>query len=95
MKKNQEELLVATNQLHPKLQFTLEKANERGKLAFLDNYVNVDPGKHVNLLTHTWGKIEPQKLTDAGTILNFRTCDLFHCKKNIIESAVHRILRHT
>ena len=40
-----EELLKAANILHPNLQFTLEKANEKGNFAFLEIDVKVDTQK--------------------------------------------------
>ena len=47
VKGDQEEMINAANQLHPNLQFILEKANEKGNVAFLDNNENADAGKIV------------------------------------------------
>ena len=38
-------VLEAANELHPKLQFTIEELDNNGNLAFLDLNVNVDSGK--------------------------------------------------
>ena len=58
-------VLEAANKLHPNLQFTIEELDSNG--IFLDLNVKVDSGKKV---TCGWY----QKLTDTGTILNFRGC---------------------
>ena len=42
VKGDPEKMLHAANKLNLYQQFTLQKANERGNLAFLDFYVNVD-----------------------------------------------------
>ena len=47
MKRDPEELLNAATQLQPNLQFTLEKINEKGILAFPFINVNVYTGKNV------------------------------------------------
>ena len=60
-------LLDAANSLHPNLQFTLEKTNSEGNLPFLDLSINVSQGRRVIC---SWY----QKPTDAGTILNYRSC---------------------
>ena len=41
------ELFKAANNLHPNLQFSLEKANEKGNFAFLEINVNVDTQKYL------------------------------------------------
>ena len=60
VKVDPEELLNAAYQLQHKLQFTLEKAKDKGKSAFLGNKINVDTGKNVMLGWY-------QKTTVTGT----------------------------
>ena len=47
VKGNSEELSSAANQLDPNIQFTLEKANGKGNLAFPGINVNVDTLKKI------------------------------------------------
>ena len=86
MKGDSEELSSAANQLDPNIQFTLEKANGKGNLAFPGINVNVDTLKKIIC---GWF----QKSNDTWTILNFRRCASLHYQKNIIEGAVRRIFR--
>ena len=81
-------VLEAANKLHPNLQFIIEELDSNGNLAFLDLNVNVHSAKKV---TCGWYK----KLTDTGTILNFRGCAPLQYKRNIIEGTVHRVFRST
>ena len=64
--------------LHNNLQFTLEKVNMEGNLAFLD--INVNLSSKSNITCHWY-----QKPTDTGTILNFRSCAPLQHKKNVIQ----------
>ena len=81
-------VLEAAKKLHPKLQFTIEELDSNGNLASLDLNINVDSGKKV---TCGWY----QKLTDTGTILNFRCCSPLPYKRNVFEGTVRRVLRST
>ena len=88
MKGEPEEVLHAANQVSPNLQFTLEKANEKSNLAFLDINLKVDTCKNVNCRWY-------QKPTDTVKFPNFRSCAPLLYKKNIMEGAVHRTIRCT
>ena len=78
----------AANKILRKSQFTLEKLGDEGNLAFLNLKLNVDLVKKV---TCGWY----QKPTDTGTILNFSSCDPLLNKRNVIDGALHRVLRST
>ena len=80
-----DEYLKFANSLHNNLQFTLEKVNLDGDLAFLD--INVNVSSKNNSTCH-WD----QKPTDTGKILNFRSCAPLQHKKNVIQGAVHRVI---
>ena len=45
VKGNPSVVLLAANNLHPNLQFTLEKPSENAELAFVDNNTNVEGNK--------------------------------------------------
>ena len=74
--------------MQPKLQFTLEKPDNQGSLAFLDLKVNVNPQKKV---TNGWYQIP----TDTTTVLNFRIRAPLQYKRNVIEGTVHRFTKST
>ena len=83
-----DEYLKVANSLQNNLQFTLEKVNMDGDLAFLDSYVNVSSKN--NITCHWY-----QKPTDTGIILNFRRCAPLQHNKNVIQEAVHRVFNAT
>ena len=58
-------VLEAANELHQRLQFTIEELDSNVNLAFLDLIVNVNSGKMVTCGLY-------QKSTDTGTNLNSR-----------------------
>ena len=60
VKGNPLDYLESANSLHMNLQFTLEKPNVSGDLAFLDININVNEDR----------KVSCQKSTDTGRILN-------------------------
>ena len=72
------ELLDAANKLHPNLQFTLEKTDDKNSLPFLDMSFNVQPEGNIFC---TWY----QKTSDTGTIPNYRSCATLQHKKSIIQ----------
>ena len=82
------ELLDAVNNLHPKLQFTLETTDDKNSLPFLDLSINVQPEGNIFC---TWY----QKQSDTGTILNYRICAPLQHKKSIIQGTIHRLFRAT
>ena len=88
MKGDSEEMLNAANKLHPNLQFTLEKATEKGRLDFVDTNVNVDTRKNV---ISGWY----QKSIDTWKKLNIRSCAPLNNKKNIEEGAPHQFFKST
>ena len=73
-----EKFLKFANSLNNNLQYTSEKVNVEGDLAFLDINLNVSSKsiitRHLN-----------QKPTDTGIILNFRSCAPLQHKKNVIQ----------
>ena len=77
-------VLVAVISLHENLQFTLEETNLEGNLPFLDLNINVLQDRGV---TCTWYR----KPTDAGLVLNYRTCAPTQCKRIVIQGHVHRM----
>ena len=79
-----DEFLKFANILHHKMQFTLEKDNMEGDLAFPDINVNVSSK---SIITCHWY----QKTTDTGIILNFCSCAPLQHKKNVIQGTVHRV----
>ena len=81
-------LLRKVNTLHRKLEFTMEKPNENGNLAFLDMNININDCKEIN---YEWY----EKPTDTGVVLNFRSCARIQHKKNTVEGNVHRVFRST
>ena len=83
-----DEYLKFANSLHNNLQFTLEKVNMDGGLAFLD--INVNVSSKNNITCHWY-----QKPTDTGIILNFRSCAPLQHKKNVIQGTVHRVFNAT
>ena len=83
-----DEYLKFANSLHNNLQFTLEKVNMDGGLAFLD--INVNVSSKNNITSHWY-----QKPTDTGIILNFRSCAPLQHKKNVIQGTVHRVFNAT
>ena len=80
MKKNAEELLIATNKLQPNLQLSSGQANEKGNLAFLDINFNVDLRKKCNF----WVVYKPSDkgLSSLADIFAFSSCIHFFYKKN-------------
>ena len=83
-----DEYLKFARSLHNNLQYTLEKVNMDGDLAFLD--INVNVSSKINITCHCY-----QKPTDTGIILNFRSCAALQHKKNVIQGAVHRVFNAT
>ena len=83
-----DENLKFANSLHNNLQFTLEKVNMEGNLAFLDIKVNVS--SKINIICHWY-----QKPTDTGIIPNFRNCALPQHTKNVIQGTFHRVFNAT
>ena len=83
-----DEFLKFTISLHNNLQFTLEKVNMEGDLAFLD--INVNVSSKSNITCHWY-----QKPTDTGIIPNFRSCAPLHHKKNAIQRTVQRVFNAT
>ena len=76
-----EEYLKFENSLQNNLQFTLEKVNMEGNLAFLD--INVNVSSKIKITCHWY-----QKPTDTGIILNFRSSAPLQHKKNAIQGTV-------
>ena len=72
------------NNLHPKLEFTIEKEN-LGKIAFLDMTIHNNQGR----LTSGWFRKE----TDTGLTLNYHSQAPLKYKKSVVISFVHRIYR--
>ena len=83
-----DEYFKLANSLHKNLQFTLEKINVEGDLAFLGINVNVSNKSNITCHWH-------QKPTETGIILNFRSCASLQHKKNVIQGTVHRVLNAT
>ena len=83
-----DEYLKFANSLHNNLQFTLEKVNMEGNLAFLE--INVNVSSKCNI-TCDWY----QKPNDNGIILNFRSCAPLQHKKNVIQGTVHMVFNAT
>ena len=83
-----DEHLKFANSLHKNLQFTLEKVDMEGNLAFLDINVIVSSKSIINC--HWY-----QKPTDTGIILNLRSCAPLQHKKNVIQGTVHRVFNAT
>ena len=81
-------LLRKVNTLHRKLEFTIEKPNENGNLAFLDMNININGCRKIN---YEWY----EKPTDTGVVLNFRSYARIQHKKIIVEGTVHRVFRRT
>ena len=75
--------LKFANSLHNNLQFTLEKVNMEGNLAFLDK-------RKSNITCHWY-----QKPTETGIIQNFCSCAQLQHKKNVIQGTVHRVFNAT
>ena len=82
------EYLKFANSLHNNMQFTLEKVNMDGNLAFLD--INVYVSSKSNITRHWY-----QKPTVTGIILKFRSCTFLQHKKNMIQGTVHRVFNAT
>ena len=80
-------ILEMANNLHPNLEFTIEKLNEANEIPFLDMKLRLNQG----LLSSSWY----QKPTDTGLMLSFRAMAPTIYKKNIIEGTVHRIFNAT
>ena len=80
-----DEYLKFTNSLHNNLQFTLEKVNMEGNLAF--HQINVNVSSKSNITCHWY-----QKPTETEIILNFRSCAPLQHNKNVIQGTVHRFL---
>ena len=79
-----DEYLKFANSLHNNLQFTLEKFNKEGDLAFLDINLSVSSKSSI---AYPWS----QKSPDTGIVLTFCSCaPLQH--KNVIQGMVHRVL---
>ena len=83
-----DEYLKFANSLDNNLQFTLEKINMEGNLAFLQINVNVSSKSKV---TCHWY----QKPTDIEIKLNFRSCASLQHKQNVIQGTVHRVFNAT
>ena len=83
-----DEYLKFLNSLHNNLQFTLERVNKEGNLAFRD--INVNVSSKSNITCHWY-----QKSTDAGITLNFRSCAPLQHQKNVIQGTVHRVFNAT
>ena len=82
------ELLDAVNTLHPKPQFTLETMDDKKSFPFLDMSINVKPE---GTIFCTWY----QKLSDTGTILNYRSCAPLQHKKSTKQGTIQRLFRAT
>ena len=83
-----DDYLKFANSLQNNLQFTLEKVNMEGNLAFLD--INVNVSSESNITCHWY-----QKPTDTGIILNFCSCTTLQHKKIVIQGTVHTVLNAT
>ena len=79
-----EENLKFANLLHKNLQFTLEKVNTEGDLAFLN--FNVKMSSKSNIICHWY-----HKPTVTGTIMSFRSCAPLQHKEHTIQGTVHRV----
>jgi len=76
--------LAEINQLHPKLQFTIEREKEN-MIPFLDMKIMRAEGK----LTLTWYC----KSTDTGLIMNFHALAPIKYKRSVVSGMVHRIFQ--
>ena len=76
--------LTLINNLHPKLEFTIETEND-GKLAFLDMLIMNDSG----ILTSKWYR----KVTDTGLTLNYHSLAPVKYKRSVVSSFVYRIFK--
>ena len=76
--------LTLINNLHPKLEFTIETENN-GKLAFLDMLIMNDSG----ILTSKWYR----KVTDTGLTLNYHSLAPVKYKRSVVSSFVYRIFK--
>ena len=83
-----DEYLKFANSLHNNLQFSLEKVNMDGDLAFPDINVNLSSKNNINC--HWY-----QKPTDTGIILIFRSFAMLQHKKKVIQGAVHKVCNAT
>ena len=81
-------LLKFEKSFHNNLQFTLEKADMEGDLAFLEFNVNVS--RKSNIACHWY-----PKPTDTGIILNLRSFAPLQHKKNVVQGTVHRVFNAT
>ena len=82
------ENLKFENSLHNNLQFTLEKGNMEGDLAFFD--ININVSSKSNITFHWY-----QKPTDNGIILMFCSCTPLQHKKNVIQRTVYKVFNTT
>ena len=83
-----EEYLKFAIFLHNNLQFTLEKVNMEGNLAFLD--INKKVSSKSNTTCHWY-----QKTTDTGIILIFGSFAPLQHEKNETQGTVHRVFNAT
>ena len=74
VKVDPEKVLRAANLLHPNLQFTIETPNTNGILAFLYLQISIDKSRKISCGWY-------QKITDTGTIRNFRSCAPFRTRE--------------
>ena len=88
VKGNPLDYLEYANSLPKNFQFTLEKPNGRGDLAFLDLNINLQEDRKISCLWY-------QKSTDTGINLNFRSCVPLQHKRNVIQGTVYRIFNAT
>ena len=74
--------LAETNQLHPKLQFTIER-EEKNMIRFIDMKIMRSEGK----LTSTWYS----KSKDTGLTVNFHALVPTKYKRSVVSGMVHKI----
>ena len=79
-----EEKLMAINELHPSLKFTMEREKD-GEIPFLDMKVKNEKGN----LSSTWYT----KPTDTGLVMNFHAMAPKKYKRSVVSGIVHRIYR--
>lgn len=83
-----EEKLVEINNIHPKLNFTIErqqKVRQEGQIPFLDMRIINRNGQ----LSSTWYS----KPSDTGLIMNFHALAPKRYKRSVVSGFVHRIYR--
>ena len=81
-------ILQKCNQLHPNLEFTIERLDQERAIVFLDMKIR---RKNNGILETEWYR----KPSDTDVLMNYRSCAPLSFKRNLFRGTVHRLFNAT